>query len=96
MWIAQYIVDDITENTEIIGVFSTVDRAELAVADVLIDRLELDIETPTGMILNEYSDRYMIEQCTVNYNYMVQRGEIPSFALSGRVASLHTQHAPKL
>ena len=71
MWIAQYIMDDITENTEIIGVFSTVDRAELAVADVLIDRLELDIETPTGMILNEYSDRYMIDECTVNYNYMV-------------------------
>lgn len=71
MWVAQYIVDDITENTEIIGVFSTVDRAEVAVADVLIDRLELDIETPTGMILNEHSDRYMIEGCTVNYNYMV-------------------------
>lgn len=71
MWIAQYIIDDKTENTEIIGVFSTVDRAELAVADVLIDRLELDIETPTGMILNEYSDCYMIDECTVNYNYMV-------------------------
>lgn len=71
MWIAQYIVNDITENTEIIGIFSTVDRAELAVADVLIEFLNLDIETPTGMILNEHSDRYMIDECTVNYNYMV-------------------------
>ena len=70
MWVAQYIVDDITENTEIIGVFSTVDRAELAVADVLIDHLELDIATPTGVILNEHSDRYMIDECTVNHSYM--------------------------
>lgn len=70
VYLAQYIIDDGSMNTEIIGVFSTVDKAEQAVADTLIEHLNIDDETPIERILDEFSDHYMIDQCTVDYNYM--------------------------
>lgn len=70
VYLAQYIIDDGSMNTEIIGVFSTVDKAEQAVADTLIEHLNIDDETPIERILDEFSDHYMIDQYTVDYNYM--------------------------
>ena len=69
-YLAQY-VDTIDNVTEIIGIFTTVDKAEQAVADTLIEYLNIDDETPIERILDEFSDRYMIDKCTVDYNYMV-------------------------
>jgi len=71
VYLAQYVIDDGSMNTEIIGVFSTVDKAKQAVVDTLIEHLQIEEEGPTEMILDMYSDRYMIDECTVNYNYMV-------------------------
>lgn len=56
---------------DIIGVFSTVDKAEQAVADTLIECLHIDEDTPMEKILDEYLDCYTIDKCTIDYNYMV-------------------------
>lgn len=71
VYLAQYVIDDGSMNTEIIGVFSTVDKAKQAVVDTLIEHLQIEEEGPIEMILDMYSDHYMIDECTVNYNYMV-------------------------
>ncbi len=71
VYLAQYVINDGSMNTEIIGVFSTVDKAKQAVVDTLIEHLQIEEEGPIEMILDMYSDHYMIDECTVNYNYMV-------------------------
>lgn len=65
VYLARYL-----EYPEIIGVFSTIDKAKQAVADTLIEHLQIEEEGPTEMILDMYSDYYKIDECTIDYNYM--------------------------
>ena len=75
MWIATFIdIRDFSFSDgydEYIGVFETEELATKAVVDTLIFQLDIDdTEYTPAEILDEFSDRYMIDKVMVNRNYL--------------------------
>lgn len=68
MWVAWYITKN--DTVDFIGVFDTVDKAKEAIIWTLTENCApLDYDFNTGDILSDFSDRYMLDDCTVNKNY---------------------------